>query len=533
MNWRATTSAAWPAAIRLVVSTVMLGAALHLPARAQSSEKTSVIHLTAGDVQGMAANGVGQFLGIPYAAPPVGDLRWRPPQELPRWTQTLQADKFGGTCAQQQRGVFAAPSNTEDCLYLNVYTPEAQPQPGTKRPVMVWFYGGGLFSGESNDYDGSKLASRRGVIAVTLNYRVGALGFLSHPAINAEGHPFANYGIMDQQFALQWVQRNIAAFGGDPQNVTIFGQSGGGTAVMANLQSPLSKGLFHKAINQSGTRIALTTPEMSLKLGQEFATAAGCADQSAACLRALSVEQVLKNQAPVVSRVSDFPSVDGTVITKWGYEAFRDGDYNRVPIMTGLVQDEQAFFLPEANTKKPRTADEVKRYAASYGAEHVDTLTAKYPLESYPSPSLTEIAMAQGAKACTARILDLHWSKYAPLYAYQFEDRTAPSYFPELSYPMRAYHTAELQYLFPLFRGGQGTSHPLNAAQQKLSDIMVDYWTAFARTGNPNGGNAPNWLAYSAEKDNILVLDQPAPKMAYGYGAANDCAMWDKILPFQ
>ncbi len=198
--------------------------------------------MSSGDVQGLAVNGVGQFLGIPYAAPPAGGLRWRPPQEPAASKETRETTKFGGTCAQQQRGVFAAPSNTEDCLYLNVYTPEAKPQANAKRPVMVWFYGGGLFSGESNDYDGSKLASRGGVIVVTLNFRVGALGFLSHPAINAEGHPFANYGIMDQQFALRWVQRNIAAFGGDPQNVTIFGQSGGGTAVMANLQSPLSKG---------------------------------------------------------------------------------------------------------------------------------------------------------------------------------------------------------------------------------------------------------------------------------------------------
>src|SRR5882724_2752940 len=220
--------------------------------------------------------------------------------------------------------------------------PEANPDPTAHHPVMVWFYGGGLFSGESNDYDGSKLASRGGVIVVTFNFRVGALGFLSHPAINAEGHPFANYGIMDQQLALKWVQRNIAAFGGDPDNVTIFGQSGGGTAVMANLQSPLSKGLFHRAINQSGTRIALTTPETSLKLGQEFAAAAGCANQSAACLRALTVEQVLKNQAGIVSRVSDFPSVDGTVITRSAFEAFKTGDYNRVPILTGLVRDEQA-----------------------------------------------------------------------------------------------------------------------------------------------------------------------------------------------
>jgi para-nitrobenzyl esterase len=487
-------------------------------------------------VQGVAVKGVGQFLGIPYAAPPVGELRWKPPQEPAHWTAPFQAVKFGNTCPQQQRGVFAAPSSTEDCLYINVFTPETKPGPAKKRPVMVWFYGGGLFSGESTDYDGSKLASRGGVVFVSMNFRVGALGFLSHKAINAEGHPFANYGIMDQQFALKWVQRNIKAFGGDPGNVTIFGQSGGGTAVMANLQSPLSKGLFHRAINESGTRIALTTPEQSLKLGEQFATQAGCADQSAACLRALSVEDVLKNQQPVVSRVSDFPSVDGTVITRPGFEAFRDGQYNRVPILTGLVQDEQAFFLPEANTHKPLMADDVKRYAATFGTEHTETLLKKYPIESYPSPSLAEIAMAQGSKACTARLLNQQWAKYAPVYAYQFEERTAPSYFPELSYPMRAYHTSELQYLFPLFRGGQGTSHPLSDAQTKLSDMMVDYWTTFARTGNPNpsGKDAPpKWQAYSAEKDNVQVLNLPAPKMALGYGSANDCAMWDKILPFK
>jgi para-nitrobenzyl esterase len=218
-----------------------IGTALTLGAAAIASHaapaiapgQTSVVRLTDGNVQGTVVNGVSEFLGIPYAAPPTGDLRWRPPIRAAHWKGTLQATKFGGTCAQEQRGVFASPSNNEDCLYLNVFAPSPRPVSATRFPVMVWIYGGGLFSGESDDYDGSKLASRGGVVVVTVNYRVGALGFLSHPAINAEGHPFANYGLMDQQFALQWVQRNIAAFGGDPHNVTIFGQSGGGTAVMA------------------------------------------------------------------------------------------------------------------------------------------------------------------------------------------------------------------------------------------------------------------------------------------------------------
>ena len=351
---------------------------------------------------------------------------------------------------------------------------------------MVWFHGGGLFSGESNDYDGSKLASRGGVVVVTLNYRVGALGFFSHPAINGEGHPFANYGIMDQQLALRWVQANIAAFGGDPGNVTIFGQSGGGTAVMANLVSPLSKGLFHRAINQSGTRIGVTPPATALKLGEEFA-AHGRLRRPERAMPARAHGRAGAGAPRRHSRRRPRLSV-GRRHRHHPHRArcLQSGQFNRVPIMTGLVRDEQAFFLPEANTKKPLTADDFKRYTVSFGAAHKDKLLAKYPLADYPSPSLAEIAMAQGAKACTARLLDRTWSKYVPVYAYEFADRTAPSYFPDVSYPMRAYHTAELQYLFPRFRGGQGTSHPLSDAQEHLSDMMVDYWTTFARTGTPD-----------------------------------------------
>jgi para-nitrobenzyl esterase len=504
---------------------------------AAAPEQTRVVHLTDGNLQGLIADSVDEFLGIPYAAPPIGDLRWQPPRAPAHWTQTLAAAKFGNTCPQQQRGVFAAPSNTEDCLYLNVFAPHpTAAATAVKRPVMVWFYGGGLFSGESNDYDASKLVRRGNVVVVTLNYRVGALGFFSHPAINAEGHAFANYGIMDQQFALKWVQRNISAFGGDPDNVTILGQSGGGTAVMANLVSPLSKGLFHRAINESGTRIGVTPPATALQAGQDFAAAAGCSDQSAKCLRALSVEQVLDHQAGIVKYVTDFPSVDGTVIPHTAFEAFSKGLFNQVPILTGLVADEQAFFLPEANTHKPLTKDDVEKHAASFGPRHIETVLNKYPLANYDSPSLAEIAMAQGAKSCTARQLDRQWAKYVAVYAYEFDDRTAPSYFPDLSYPMRAYHTSELQYLFPLFHGGQGTPHPLNEAQQKLSDDLVDYWTTFARSGNPNPpgkDRLPAWPRYSPATDTIQSLNLPAPKTAGDYGNANDCSLWDQVIAFQ
>jgi para-nitrobenzyl esterase len=342
---------------------------------------------------------------------------------------------------------------------------------------------------------------------------------------------------MDQQFALTWVQHNITAFGGDPGNITIFGQSGGGTSVMANLVSPLSKGLFHRAINQSGTRIGYTDPAMAVQAGKDFAAAAGCKDQSASCLRALTIEQVLDHQGEIVKYLgATFPVVDGTVITHSAVEAFSNGEFNRVPVLNGLVADEQAFFLPEANTHKPLTKDEFEEYAGLFGSQHKDMLLNKYPLTNYASPSLAEIAMAQGMKSCVARFLDRAWAKYVPVYGYEFDDRTAPSYFPDLSYPMLAYHTAELQYLFPLFHGGQGTPHPLNDAQQSLSYEIVNYWTTFARNGDPNLNGAkklPTWPRYSSEADNILVMNTPVSKTADGYGTANDCALWDAVLAFK
>lgn len=505
-------------------------------AQAEPAKATQIVVISGGPVQGIVASGVDEFLGIPYAAPPVGDRRWQPPLDAPSWSDTLQTTKFANTCPQEQRGIFASPSVTEDCLYLNVYTPNAGAKRAARRPVMVWFYGGGLFSGESNDYDGSALALRGDVVVVTLNYRVGALGFFSHKAINAEGHPFANYGIMDQQFALKWVKRNIAAFGGDPGNVTIFGQSGGATAIMANLVSPTAAGLFQRAINESGTHIAPMPQDAALKASEDFASAAGCGDQSAKCLRALTVEQVLSNQKFLVALIApDFPVVDGTIITDTAFDAFSKGQFNRVPILTGLVRDEQAFFLPEANTGVPLSAESFNRDLASFGAANTAKLSAQYPLPSYPSPSLADIALQQGFKACTARQLDRAWAQYVPVFAYQFNDRTAPSYFHELSYPMRAYHTSELQYLFPLFHGGQGTPHPLNAAQKRLSNEIIAYWTSFARHGVPQeaGGAAKRWTRYSDDADNVYSLDLPAPKMTKAYGEQNDCGLWDTVLSYQ
>jgi para-nitrobenzyl esterase len=489
-----------------------------------------------GPIAGFQRDGVTQFRGIPYAAPPVGDLRWQPTQPHAKWTTTLDAVAFGDTCVQNQPGLFAKPSLTENCLYLNVYTPADYATKPEHRGVLVWFYGGAMTAGESDDYDGSKLAKLGDSVVVTVNFRVGYLGFFALPALDAEGHDFGNYGIMDQQFALKWIQRNVAKFGGDPKRVTIFGQSGGATAVMSNLVSPLSAGLFQRLINESGTHITATPLAAAEPRGTAIAAKGGCgqAADTMKCMRALTPLQILSLGQPT----PNYLVLDGKIITGDPYDQYKTGQFNHVPIMTGIVEDEQAFFLPEiaGGPPVPLTVADFNDFVNSFGAANAPGINGVYPLASYASPSLAEIAVAEGSKACIARTFDREWSQYVPVYAYQFDDETAPSYFPPVSYPTRAFHTSELLYLFPLFHGGQGTPHPLNAAQEHLSDQMVAYWSTFARTGNPNNPKAPQWQPYSAKADNVNALIEPKPHMTFGYGAQtyhnnmrNACAFWDQI----
>jgi para-nitrobenzyl esterase len=319
-----------------------------------------------GPVMGFHRDGVTQFRGIPYAAPPVGPLRWRPPQPHAKWTGILDAVNFGDTCVQNQPGLFARPSLTEDCLYLNIYTRDAFQTKAERRPVMVWFHGGGLTAGESDDYDGTKLSKQGDTVVVTVNFRGGYLGYFALSALDAEGHAFGNYGLMDQQFALRWIQRNIMRFGGDPRRVTIFGQSGGATAVMTNLVSPLSAGLFQQLINESGTHITAVPLAQAEARGQSLAAKAGCgtADDVMKCMRALTPLQILSLGAPPAS----YFVIDGKLITGDAFEQFRTGKFNHVPIMTGLVEDEQSFFLPEISggPRVPLTEAQFNEYVDTY-----------------------------------------------------------------------------------------------------------------------------------------------------------------------
>ncbi len=554
-----------PSKTGLALSLTFAAAALMAPMQANAAGKL-VVTTQEGRVKGFLDNGVAEYLGVPYATPPVGSLRWKPSKKHEPWTNVLQAKAYGPQCAQVTTlGLFAGPANNnEDCLYLNVFTPNVNPAANEKLPVIVWIHGGGNIDGASDGYDGTKLAAQGHTVVVTINYRLGVLGFLAHPAIDAEGHPFANYGILDQQLALKWVKRNIAQFGGDKNNVTLGGQSAGSLDTQVNMVSPLAAGLFHRAIWESGIQepAPLQFAEAS---GTAFATAAGCgsgADKATAnCLRGLTVAQIMAVQG--TESASFYPTgngvvADGQIIPANGIRAaFAGGQFNHVPVISGSTHDEGNFGLAITEYyKNPRvafTAADFKNFVTSsytgnagpagspppYPAGTVNKVLARYPLYAYATPQLAMDAVAtQGSVnfACPTRKILKSIANQVPVYAYEFDDQTAPFYFPKMpGFQALAYHTSDIQYLFPLWHGGaSGISHPLNKKQQTLSDQLVAAWANFAWTGNPNGqGNSP-WPRYRLNPDKAYYLSENIPVLSTmsdaEYAAANKCDLWDTVL---
>ena len=422
--------------------------------------------------------------------------------------------------------MFAGPvSVTEDCLYLNVFTPHAAAASKAKKlPVLVWIHGGGLFDGETNDYDPTALVKggpAGPTVVVTINYRLGLLGYLGHPALDAEGHDFGNYGLMDQLAALHWVQRNIAAFGGDPGNVTVGGQSAGSTSTAALVISPASAGLFHRAIFESGPLLTVLPLDQAEQRGAKFAAAAGCGEEAggavATCLRALSVRKILSLQGTAAANGPYVTGllVDGKVLPIPGDTAWTSGKFNRMPIMNGGVSDEGAFSasieeLFFGPISAERYAELVKNTyggpaGASGGAPNYPEGTPakvldQYPLSAYPTPGDAWVAVGTDANVCRHPYLNSRVSQFAPLYAYEFSDRNAPWYFPALSFAHGAAHTIDIQFLFTDWHGGPlGILHKLSPQERVLSQQLVAAWTNFMYSGNPNlKGNAP-WPRYTAD----------------------------------
>ncbi len=463
-----------------------------------------------GDVRGTTTDGVRSFLGIPYAAPPVGDLRWRAPAPTEPWDGVREANVAGAPCPQTIP-IVNAPTGSEDCLYLNVVTPD--PLPSGPAPVMVWIHGGGFTSGDGRQYtgstDGSTIAAKSGTIVVTLNYRLGQLGFLAHHALTNEdpSHPSSgNYGIEDQVAALEWVERNILAFGGDPENVTIFGESAGAWSVCALLTSPLSGGLFHRGIMQSGpctTRLA--TLQNAERQGERFAEVVGCAGalDVLECLREAPRESVMAALPPDPAFVfsegewgSWFPIIDDYVLTENMAESFASGSFHRVPLLVGSNDDEGTLFvaLSHDHAGRPLQASQYRErlsFLISDDEEVIDSIEERYPVDAFASPGLALAAsFGDAALACpsieTARLAAPHTPTY--LYQFTFTGGTFPIAL-NTDIDLGAYHAAEIPYVF----GTPSVETPFTEVEQTLSDAMIGYWTRFAATGDPNGGDARQW----------------------------------------
>jgi para-nitrobenzyl esterase len=500
--------------VRTLLAVIALAATMTGTASA-APHHAPVVATTNGLVRGVATGAGYQFLGIPYAAPPVGALRWQPTRQAAHWPGVRDATRFAPTCPQTP-GPFDPGSTTEDCLYLNVYAPKGRAQ---ARPVMVWIHGGNLVNGAGSGYDPTDL-TRNGVVVVTINYRLGALGFLAHPAFaGAPGGPTGDYGLMDQQAALTWVSRNIGRFSGDPRNVTIFGESAGGLSVLSHLTSPRSRGLFDRAIVQSGTyalnQASLTDAQTA---GQAFATKVGCANQSAACLRGLSVDAVLANQNDGYQ-----PNLDGRVLTQSIGPALKTGQFNRVPVISGTNGDEWRLFVALSELAgQPVTADNyVATIAGTLGVptEAATAIAAVYPLTAYPSPPVAMGAIGTDAIfACNALTVNNALSQWVPTYGYEFNDENAPSLIPPTSFPHGAAHAYELPYLFTL-----PADLTLSPAQKTLATRMQRLWTGFAASGKAN------WPRYSPETQKLLSLVPPKPTLETNFAAAHKCAFWSQF----
>jgi para-nitrobenzyl esterase len=493
-----------------------------------------VVTISNGAVRGAAGPMGYCFLGLPFAAPPTGNLRWRPPRLPADWPGVRDATRFGPSSPQPPNSALTGPTS-EDCLYLNVYTPMLGSSDTGGLPVLVWIHGGRFTLGAGRDYDATKLAAN-GIVVVTTNHRLGALGFLAHPALaSSPGGPSGNYGLMDQQAALRWVQANIRPFGGDPGNVTIAGQSSGGLSVLIHMISRGSEGLFHRAIVESGS-FALTQQSLADAEadGKAFAAKAGCMDQTADCLRRL----------PVADLVSNFPVgaipgvVDGEVLEEPVGTALAAGRFARVPVLNGTNHDEQRDFLPGAlavsdgafvPVPEPVTAESYERVIASVlgvPADRATAVAAEYPLKAYPSPIVAFSALVSDANfACPALQIDRWTSQRVPTFAYEFNDDNAPlRYPPQLDGPPVATHKSELPYLFDL--PDAPLQEPLSPVQQALATSMRGAWANFAATGNPASEAVP-WPAFDADSNQVLSLVPPRPQVETNFASRHHRAFWD------
>jgi len=488
----------------------------------------AVVQTATGALRGVVTPDHRLFAGIPYAAPPVGPLRWQPPAPALPWQGVRDATRFGPRCMQDPSGDPEFGRRTdEDCLTLNVWTP---PPGGDKRPVMVWIHGGAFINGSGGIYDARWFANRGDTVVVTLNYRLGALGFLAHPALGAPGD-VGNYGLADQQAALRWVRDNIANFGGDPDKVTVAGESAGAMSVCDHLVAPDSAGLFRAAIIQSGPCQAQVALPVAEKNSLDYAAELGCGDpQSAAqCLRGLPANRL---RTPVYYYRVGEDSLSGPVTGTKALPvdpitAIGDGRAARVPVMIGTNRDEFTLFVALQYLRGHEyTAAQYPQLLADTFGPNAAAVEANYPFTRYGGVPLAYSAtVTDGVFACVADRMADAFGRDERVYAYEFNDRGAPAPDPlrTVAFPVGASHSLELRYLFDV-----GGAPPLDPAQQKLSEQMIDYWSAFVATGAPRADAQPEWPEFGDDTaaGKFMSLQPDGSRVVTDFEQAHQCPFW-------
>ncbi|MGH3121462.1 MAG: carboxylesterase/lipase family protein [Streptosporangiaceae bacterium] len=512
---------------------------------AQVAERTAgpgagpIVATEDGKLQGHHAEGIDQFLGVPYAAPPTGARRWQAPQPVQPWPGVRDATSYGHRCPQLASGN-GPREDTEDCLYLNVFSPAGRPGRaaphgghGGGLPVLFMIHGGGLTNGAGDQHDGSLIVNTDHIIVVSINYRLGVFGFLDVPGLGST--PLTangNFGLLDQEAALGWVHRNIARFGGNPDQVTIAGESAGGWSVCALMTSPLARGLFRGAIMESGS-CPSRTPAQAQSASLAFAAQAGCPDAAtaASCLRNTPESALLTASASYSAQFTsggpELPIPPGTAVA--------DGDYAKVPLLMGTNHDEgRTFTQGFASYTEQQYVQFVDQ---SYGAQ-APAVLQHYPWNAYASPYTASYAIGAiwtdsgfitGIGGCPTQNLAARFASRTPTFFYQFDDRHAPALNQDLpGYQWGAGHAMELAYLWPSFGNGYSLYDLLTPPQLELSHQMVVWWGAFTRLGAPEAPGQPYWPTYTSRQ---LMSLRPGGQSrtipAATFAAEHQCGFWN------
>jgi len=508
-----------------------------------AAEGERVVATSSGLIQGKQAGDTVAFLGVPFASPPVGELRFKPPAPPACWTDVRPATDYGNKCAQT-KVVGSGVDGDEDCLTLNIWTPALPSEQSEKLPVLMWMYGGANVFGASNQqilsnqYDGQKLADSQHAVVVSFNYRVGAFGFLAHPALSAESdHKVSgNYGLLDAIQALKWVRANIAKFSGDPSRVMFFGESAGAFNTCALVSSPLAKGLFSAALMQSGTCEA-PTMEYRYGKGEEVAKAVKCdgATNIAACLRSASIEDLVA-LAPLelsagpekvdLGHYSDLlfgTSVDGYVLPDVPLKRIAAGLHNPVPMVIGSNANEAEIFVQQGTLLT--CGDVTDRLNANFDdASIVKKISDLYPC-SFLNPRRSYVdGVSDMVFTCAARRALRAVAKGGKAAGYRYYFKHTYQLGPEAV--LRAFHTAEIPFVFGTF---SSLGYVPTPGESKLSETIQSYWGHFAATGTPTAAGAPLWEAYVASRDNAIVLDTTIE--ATDGIQTEKCDFWDSLLP--